>query len=219
MAGKKDKQQSKQFIDQNPVEAFRGIGKGVAQSLAKDVVEGSITDLWRQFLSPAEYKQSEKSSLSGDLEEGQELSLKNISNKKTKEKPINADAQPGINYRQEILHGERKVSRENSQMLEVKIQQIIVELKKLTTSSKELQVQFKQATVEILPVNPGKYHVSFFEWLLATIKIARMKIEDSASWLSMFRSKKAQKQYWSMFKKHGTTFGLSNERVVATQTG
>src|SRR3989344_5698474 len=68
-------------------------------------------------------------------------------------------------------------------------------------------------------VNPGKYHVSFFEWVLLLVRQARMKVEDSSAWLGAFKSKKAKKQYWSMFKKHGTTFGLSNERVVSTQTG
>lgn len=215
MAGKKGKQQNKQFVNQNTVEALRGIGKGVVQSFTKDVVEGSITDLWKQFLNPTEYKQHDTS---GDLEEGQELNLKNLTGNKS-EKPINADAEPGIDYRYEILHGERKVAREISQTLEVKIQQILTELNKMIAGSKELQTQFKEASVEIMPVNPGKYHVNFLEWLLATIKIARMKIEDSASWLSMFKSKKAKRGYWEMFKKYKTTFGLSNERVVATQTG
>jgi hypothetical protein len=82
-----------------------------------------------------------------------------------------------------------------------------------------LQIEFKEVAIEQRIVNPGKYHTSFFEWVLSAIRIARMKVEDSGAWLSASKGKKAKKDYWQMFKKHGTTFGLSNERVVATQTG
>jgi hypothetical protein len=46
-----------------------------------------------------------------------------------------------------------------------------------------------------------------------------MTVEDSGAWLSAMSGKKGKKTYWSEFKKHGTSFGMSNERSVATQTG
>jgi hypothetical protein len=55
--------------------------------------------------------------------------------------------------------------------------------------------------------------------MLTVIRGARMKVEDSGAWLSTMQGKKGKKNYWAMFKKHGTSFGMSNERQVATQTG
>ena len=203
MTDKKVKKQAKQYIDINPVEAIRDIGSGVAGSLA-DAAKGTFRGGLDQILGFP-------NKTSGDLQEGEELNLG-----ETKKQIY---IEPALDYRREILHSEERIRQEDSRIIEVQIREIIVELKKLTGASKELQVQFKEVAVEQLPENPGKYHMAFFEWLLSTIKLARMRVEESANWLSMFSSKKKKRKYWNMFKKHGTTFGLSNERVVATQTG
>lgn len=109
------------------------------------------------------------------------------------------------------IHGEQKIIKD-------RVQDIMNELKMLAKSSKTMEVIFKQVATEQMPVNPGQYHINFFEWLLVVIKNARRKIDEGASWLAMFSSKKSQKKYWNMAKKHGTTFSLSSERTVATQT-
>ncbi len=207
----KQKKQSKysQFFDQNPVEAVRDV--------VSDVGKGMLSDAWKQMLAP---EQLPSKDTSGDLAEGEYLDLAKLQ-KKEEQNPNEKrpNIAPAIDYTREVLYGERKIARENTQVLEMKIQEIIVELKRLTKSSKVLEIEFREATIEQRIVNPGKYHVSFFEWLLTIVKTARIKVEDSGAWLSMFQSKKTKRQYWNMFKKHGTTFGLSNERVVATQTG
>src|ERR1035437_8382181 len=125
----------------------------------------------------------------------------------------------GWDYTGEVIHSERRIAQTENRELNAKVSEIIIELKKLTKSSKELEITFREITVEQNPVNPGKYHLNFFEWMLSTIKSARMKIEDSANWTSLFATKKGKKDYWSLFKKHGTSFGSSGERTTATQTG
>jgi hypothetical protein len=70
------------------------------------------------------------------------------------------------------------------------------------------------------PKEVGKYHQNFFEWVLIQIQQARVRVEDSSSWLGAVNKKgQGQKGYGGMFKKHGTNFGMSNQRSVATQTG
>ena len=197
----------KHYVNENAVETFKGIGKAFVNSLVSDVGKGIASDAgkhWEQFLG---INKSGSHEASGDLVEGQELTEAKL------------DIEPGIAYHRDILHGYRKITQENNQEISRKIQEIIIELKKLTASSNVLQIEFKEVAIEQRIVNPGKYHTSFFEWVLSAIRIARMKVEDSGAWLSASKNKKAKKDYWSMFKKQGTTFGLSNERVVATQTG
>src|SRR3989344_192468 len=192
------KQQKKQTVNyQNPIEAFRDLGKGVVEGATQD----AVNDMWAQLLGTSEHTNA--SSQQGELAPGQEISFKK---KQEKEKLANVD--PGINYRQDILHGEKRVVQRQSQEIHMQIQEILVELKKLANSSKELQVQFKDVAVAQQPVIAGKYHKAFYEWVLITIRTARMRIEDSANWLAMFQSKKKQKGYWQQFKKHGTSFGL-----------
>lgn len=218
MFNKKTQPKNKQSINKNTLESLVNIGGGVMGSFAQDVVKDSFTGFFDQILKGGQEEQKNKHDAKGDLVEGQELELSTTSSKSL-EKPPRLDIEPGMDYRREILHAEKRVQQENTQELSVKIQEIIIELKQLMNVSQELKVEFKQIATEQKIVNPGKYHVSFFEWVLLLVRQARMKVEDSSAWVAAFKSKKAKKQYWSMFKKHGTTFGLSNERVVSTQTG
>ncbi len=211
MANKKSKNK-KEYLNQDFVESFKGIGSGIVDSATSDLGKGLMTGMWEQFLGADTEKK--KKQTSGELSEGEEVNLKELQEESRK-----TDIEPGIDYHGDIIHGEKRIAKEQEYALQNQIEQILVELQRIIASSKELEVQFREVTVEKRPVKSGKYHVTFMEWLLATVQTARMRIEDSASWLAVFKSKKGKKQYWNMFEEYGTTFGLSNERVVATQTG
>lgn len=213
---RKTKSRVKQYVNKNPIEQLLGIGGGVAQSGA-DLAKSTINlDNWDEYLGLENgQEKKEKHQASGDLSEGQELNLKDLKKEKHEKKEV----EPGIDYSREIVHtGERAANRENRD-IEIQLKEIMVEIKKLTDSSKELQTQFKEIAVEQHVAKPGKYHKSFFAWMLSVIKAARMKVEDSGAWLAAMHSKKKSREYTAMAKKHGTTFSLSNERVVATQVG
>lgn len=213
MSLKKPKIKLGEFIQEAP-EAIQSLTNGLADSIKNDVVKGSMNDAWTQFSGNYE-KPSQSHPDSGELTEGEELDLESLN------KPVEKLSQyiePGIDYKREILHTEKKIAQENSAEIKSNIEEIKVELKQLINTI-ELQVEYGKIVVEQTTEKPGKYHENFFVWLLSFIKATRLKVQDSASWLAMFQSKKKQKGYWQMFKKHGTTFGLSNERVVATQTG
>ena len=211
MANKKSKNK-KEYLNQDFAESFKDIGSGVLDSFTSDLGKGMMTGLWEQFLgADSEQKGSEKQ---GELSEGEELNLRDL-----KEQAKNADIEPGIDYRGEIIHGSKRIAKEQEYAMESQVQQIMAELQRIISSSKQLEVEFREVKVTQKSTKAGKYHVTFLEWMLTTVRTARMRIEDSGSWLALFKSKKGKKQYWSMFEEHGTTFGLSNERVVATQTG
>ncbi len=216
---KKTKTQANQFVDQNPIEAVRSIGGGTVQSIATDLISEGVSDLWKQFLgnNTEQNKKQHPNWRTGDLKEGQDLDLAQL---KKEKKPETREA--GIDYRREILHGSERITSRESYELGQQIEEIIIELKRLASSSQEIQVQFKDVIVEQRAVKPGKYHKNFFAWMLIVIRSARIRVEDAGAWLSAMKGKKGKKQsqnYWTMFKKHGTTFGLSNERTLATQTG
>lgn len=204
------KRKTRQFVDQNPVEAFRDIGGGVAGSLKNDVVKESLESFWNQFLG--QKTEQPQRNFSGDLTPGMEVDFTETI--KTVDR-----VEPGLDYHREVKTAEIRITRENEGELQKKIAQIQFELKKLVHSSRELQVIFKEVAVETAPAKPGKYHLNFLEWLLSVIRQARLKVDESRSWLATAYQKRAKRQYWAMFKKHGTTFGLSSERVVSTQTG
>jgi len=207
----------KKFIERNPFEGFEeptGIAKGVVDSLKKDVVgKDTGKDMWKQILVS-----EEKSSGNHEVEmhEGEEIDLKAHAEKKAN----HGHVESGTEYHREISHfSERALHHENSEV-EQRIQQVVHELQRLIDSSSSIiQAEYQEISVMQAPSEVGKYHINFFDWMLSVIQNTRMKVEDSGAWLGVMQSKKGKKNYWAMFKKHGTTFGMSNERQLATQTG
>lgn len=207
---KKTKSQVR-YYDENQAEVIKGLGGSIAKSLTEDLAKEGISDLWKQMLGTESGQKKEKTAKKGELQPGEELHLQ----KREQVQRI----EPGIDYAREFIQAEKIIIKKEQNEVKVQIQEILMELRKITKSSKELEIEFKDVTVETMPVNPGKFHLNFFEWVLSQLRRARMRIEDSAHWTSVIKSKKSQRQYWHLFKKHGTSFGLSGERIVATQVG
>ncbi|HSX08988.1 MAG TPA: DUF5660 family protein [Candidatus Saccharimonadales bacterium] len=128
-------------------------------------------------------------------------------------------AEAAIDYHREIVQSRERSSKSENREMMNNIEQIKIELSKLVESSQVLKLEFAEVSVEQSNTSVGEYHINFFEWMLAVIRTARQKVEDSSSWLGTVQGKGDKKGYWGMFKKHGTTFGLSGERAVATQVG
>jgi hypothetical protein len=193
------------------------VGKGVKDGLVDDLGKKSTQTFIEQLLGDIEPTSQKKS---GDLKPGEEITFgkkkKDISPAETKRKP---QIEAGIDYRREILHGGEQIRNRDNQEISQQIKEIMNELQRLVQSSAVLQAEFIDIGVSQKPQNVGKYHQNFFEWMLIVIRSARQKVEDSGAWLNTMKGKKKQRQYGSMAKKHGTTFTLSNERTVATQSG
>lgn len=128
---------------------------------------------------------------------------------------------PIRSIRQEILFSYQEKYQEAALRTEIKevVEAVKKEVVKLETEQKVLLADISKITVEHLPNKPGIYHLRFFQWLLSLIKPLRQKVNESRTWLAAFNSKKSQRTYWKMYKKRGTSFGLSGERVIATQAG
>lgn len=209
-------------FDDEAFESIREFTGGVAGAVKRDVAKDGAKDLWKQIIGNYEKTAQKANKLAGDLEEGQEFDLTAYGKSENAPSPKRQDIAPGLeqrNYHRDIIRSSERSHFKESRELENQVEQILVEIKRLVESSKVLEAEFQYVDVEQTPVEAGKYHVSFFEWVLITIRNARTKVEDSGAWLATMSSKKGKKNYWAMFKKHGTTFGMSNERSVATQTG
>lgn len=189
-------------IDVNPIESITALSSGVSDSFREDLVKAGANDILRQVAG-----------ISMDLKEGEEMDLSHHGTEKPKHK------EAGIEYHREIKHTSERSKNSNNREVEAKVEQILVELDRLIDSSSELERRFEVLAVAEKPVTPGTYHLNFFDWMLSVISSTRQQIEDSGAWLNAVQSKKSKKSYWSMFKKHGTSFGMSGERMVSTQTG
>jgi hypothetical protein len=213
MSGKVKQQK---FSDKNFIEAAaRDITGGVVNSVKNDLLENSISTAWKQLLltnaEKVNKQAGEAENMAGDLREGEEINLSRSERR--------VDIDPGIDYKEEILHFERKTTQIQQGQLSQRVEQIMIELKQLSQSVKQLEVATRDVDMNLVPQQLGKYHENFFEFILANLRSARIKIEDSTSWLNAVSKKASKKGYWGNAKKHGTSYTLSADRAVSQQVG
>jgi hypothetical protein len=155
----------------------------------------------------------------GTLEEGHEVSLKKAEEAKdVAEKKVEVTSEH-MEYFRTVQKAESYGDARTEHEIRQAVDQIRMEIQKLMKTSKIVERTVKDATAEAAPVKPGKYHITFFEFVLNVIRDATRKLEDAANLGAVFTSKKQQSKYWNSYKTHGTQFGLSGERTTATQTG
>lgn len=191
------KKRQQTYVNDSVVESLRNLGSGIGKTVAGDVVGKVGADTLSALFGGVTQKQSGELRQNEAVDVGREIYDPTI-------------RRPEIKARQPIQREEPN--------LKAQIEAVRTELKALAVSLKELHSEVQNAIREA-PVTPGIYHLNFFERLRAVIRLLRQQIEDSRTWLALWSSRKQKKQYWGMYKKHGTQFGLSSERTVSTQAG
>ncbi len=118
------------------------------------------------------------------------------------------------------LKDEKMVYSRKEEEVKMQIKSIQEELKKIAAETIGLSDEVKQAVFQGT-VNPGIYHLNFFERLRSIIELARKQIAQSKTWMEAFNHRKKQQHafYWSNVKKSGTKYMLSQERYMSTQAG
>jgi hypothetical protein len=169
------------------------VGKTVAKDVAGKVATDALASLFGAPIKQGELRQNESIDF-----------------------PVERQPRPAM-HRPEVRPTEKVIFHEDPQIKQ-QLEAVRAELTALSKSIKMLTTDIQKAVSEV-PVAPGVYHVTFYEQLRAVLQMLREQIDDSRSWLSMHQSRKKKMGYWGMFKKHGTTFGLSNERSLATSAG
>jgi hypothetical protein len=219
----------KKIIERGPEALSKeptGIIKGVVDSAKQDLAKASVEEMWREILQVPKK--------AGEMLEGQEIDLSQHhaaaqdapeahgEEEESSEKKKHVDADPHINYRREVLHYRESIQTAENRELTQKVNEIMVELKRLVDSSTIVTAELQAVSVSDAPKEVGKYHINFFEWMLLTLQAARMKIEDSGAWLATMKGKNGKKNGGMLLdaqKKGNTSVSMSNERSVATQTG
>ena len=169
-------------------------GKAVAKTTLNELNEG-VTEAWRQILArgkKAEKAPTEKAPETQKTSSGIDIIDLIVFNKSSETKKSHEKApriEAAMNYTGEMSRSSERATKSEMREMNQNIQEIQNELRQLLKSSKVLQMEFAEVAVEQAPVNVGKYHLNFFEWMLAVIKQARHKVEDSGAWLNTVKSK------------------------------
>lgn len=185
------------YGNDNVLESLRGIGSSVGKTIVKDVITQSGSDMLRSIISGMPQ--------SGELKQNQTIEFTRI-----------PERIPEIQQR--TVESFRTSVRSDEAEIKQKIESVRAELRALSQSIKNLRREITKTVMEA-PVDPGIYHLNFFDHLRSYLQAMKQEVDDSKTWLMAFNNRKAKKGYWGMFKKHGTSFGMSNERSIATSAG
>jgi hypothetical protein len=156
----------------NPIETATNVGGDFiakTTSAVSDQFSGISDDFFSQLLGLdfGDPKPGKKHSSKGEMKAGEVIDLTEITlearfNKQPSKPERRPDVLPGIDYRNEIVHGRERLSRTEARELDNQIKEIVTELKRIVSSSTTLSMEFAQISVESAPVQAGKYHLNFF---------------------------------------------------------
>lgn len=192
------KKPTQKYTNDSILESLRSLGSGVGKTVAKDVTGKIASDgLSSLFGAPVKRQGELKPNASVDM--------------RPERVPFPGFRRPEIRPREPFVAPVEPHLKEQ-------IEAIRVELKALAASIKNLSSDIQKTVTEV-PVTPGVYHKNFFERIRSILQLLREQVDDSRTWLSLHNGRKQKHGFWGMYKKHGTSFGLSNERTLATQAG
>ncbi len=204
------KQPQPKAANDSILESLRGLGSGVGQTVAKDVAGKVAADAFASLFGTLPKQGELKPNQPVDIKPDRLPARPDLPVGRQERAPFPAFRRPEI-QRPPVVHLEEV-------NLKQQIDAVRAELKALAASIKSLNQEVQKTIIEA-PVVPGIYHLNFFEKLKSFLQILREQIDDSRTWLSLQNNRKKKQGYWGMYKKHGTSFGLSSERTMATQAG
>ncbi len=204
---------AKKFVPaDNPVEQITDLSRGVASEVASLPTGILDTALEQIGLKP------QKQPLSGEIElaSGVHKTNQNIERKDAQLEAKLRQLQANQRNEKEVFNTKQKAVNEKVARL---VQELAIEVKRLEQQTAELTSAIKKVTVETRPIKGGIYHLNFLHMVISMLKDLRKRVSESRQWLSLWSKKKQQKGYWQMFKKHGTSFAMSEERAIASANG
>jgi len=191
------------------LESLKDIGTSTASSLKKDVVKPSeFIDQIIGTRRPQKY--------SGEISVGESLEMSDVlsgehEEKKKIEKQLSFERKIRID---EEIGNEKKINE-----LKMQLNAISKEILAIAVETEELSEDIKLAVMQA-PVEPGVYHVIFFEKLLEFIKSFRKKISEAHVWLHALNKRAQKKNAWgARYKKHGAKYLLSGEHYLSRSAG
>lgn len=200
----------KQLRQQNVLEALKDIGSGATKSLKTDLMEGASRDVMNQIFGFREPQKYQAEITPGEsLEFDDVFSGKFDENKKLKEQLI---------LERKLKDEEIALIERESNTLKLELHAIMQETLALAMSTQNLSQEIEISAIQA-PANPGVYHLVFFKRLLDFIVSFRKKIDEAGQWLHAVNSRAQKKNFWSIYKKHGSKFLLSPDHYLQRSAG
>ncbi|KKS80145.1 MAG: hypothetical protein UV56_C0026G0002 [Candidatus Woesebacteria bacterium GW2011_GWC1_43_10b] len=196
----------------NVLESFKDIGGNTLKTMRQDLLKGSSEELARQLfgLSPAPRK------FEGEINPGEDLVIDEVFSGK---REGTEKAQKQVAFERRLHQEEKELLDQKSGEIKLQLGAIMQEMQALAQATPELAKEIEIAAVQA-PVNPGLYHVIFFQKILEFIKSFRKKINNASDWLYSVNKRAAKKNAWgARYQQHGAKYLLSGEHYLTRSAG
>jgi hypothetical protein len=204
------KKTSQLITRQNVLESLKDLGGG-ATNQAGDLLKGTSEDFLKELLGLSRPKVKR----SGEIGPGESLQMNEVMSGKEEE---NKHLRAQISLERQLSADEKRVSQEKSGELRVQLQALMQEVQKVAASTQNL-AEVTQVTMMTAPIEPGVYHITFFQNVLEFLQSFRKRIDYAATWLQSSNKRAEKKNYWSMYKKKGSSFLLSPDHYLSRSAG
>jgi hypothetical protein len=206
------KHQPQSSVSPNPLEALKDIGMQTAADMRAEIAQ--FPDMFMDQLLGTQTSQAPHRS--GELSAGDSMEMNDVLSGRSEEMTVMREQ---ISFERRLLQEEKAETNKKTNELKMQLSQVQRELIGIAQSTQELAQETQIATMQVT-IDPGVYHVIFFEKLLEFIKSFRKKINQSSQWLSSANKRAGKKGSWTAnYKQHGAKYLLSGEHYVARSAG
>jgi hypothetical protein len=126
---------------------------------------------------------------------------------------------------EEQIFFERRLFSEEKQQTTKKLDELRVRLHAIQTEATKLVASTQNLTEEVkIAVMQGsskasEYQINFYESIISMVASFRKKIDSAVVWLQGSNKRAEKKNFWSQYKKKGSSFLLSGESYTQRSAG
>jgi hypothetical protein len=204
---KQNKGKSQKPRVHNTLESIKDVGTAVKKSVKEDVIGKMPEEFVNQLFGWNGH-------ITGEIGVGETIEFRESTQNNEEKKFLRKQ----MLFETRIRRDEEAGAEKRMNELKMQLQAVMEEVVKLTDQTDDLAKEVKIAAMQA-PIEPGIYHVLFFEKLLIFLKSFKKKIEQASTWLHSSNTRAQKKNYWSMYKKHGSKFLLSGEHYLTRSAG
>jgi len=178
----------------------------------KEETKSTSDEFFRQLLGQQKVIQEKRS---GEVPMGQVLQMNEIMNGQQEK---NNQLEEQIFFERRLFSEEKQQTTKKLDELRVRLHAIQAEATKLVTSTQNLTEEVKIAVMQGSS-KASEYQINFYESIISMVASFRKKIDSAVVWLQGSNKRAEKKNFWSQYKKKGSSFLLSGESYTQRSAG
>ncbi len=178
----------------------------------KEETKLTSDEFFRQLLGQQKVIQEKRS---GEVPMGQVLQMNEIMNGQQEK---NKQLEEQIFFERRLFSEEKQQTSKKLDELRVRLHAIQAEATKLVASTQNLTEEVKIAVMQGSS-KASEYQINFYENIISMVASFRKKIDSAVVWLQGSNKRAEKKNFWSQYKKKGSSFLLSGESYTQRSAG